>query len=116
MKNKPVSKKENLFATSRFILPEHRELYLRMKAEQERYCPPDLDEEERASISATLFQGLQQKRLLTLRYYDDTGEQCMIGHALHVDPVSQRLKLQTKHGVSWISCQTILAAEVEDSW
>ncbi|MCR8995586.1 YolD-like family protein [Brevibacillus sp. 7WMA2] len=116
MKNKPVSKKENLFATSRFILPEHRELYLRMKAEQERYCPPNLDEEDRASISATLFQGLQQKRLLTLRYYDDTGEKCMIGHALHVDPVSQRLKLQTKHGVSWISCQTILAAEVEDSW
>ncbi|RAP19543.1 hypothetical protein C2W64_03932 [Brevibacillus laterosporus] len=40
----------------------------------------------------------------------------MVGHVLHVDPVSQRLKLQTENGVSWLNYQRNLAAEVEESW
>ncbi|XOS92601.1 YolD-like family protein [Brevibacillus laterosporus] len=116
MKNKPVSKKENLFASSRFILPEHRDLYLRMKAEQERYCPPDLDEEERATISAILFQGLQQKRLLTLRYYDDKENNVLSGMLCMLILCHNDLSYRHRTGCLWISYQTILAAEVEDIW
>ncbi|WP_245552901.1 YolD-like family protein [Brevibacillus massiliensis] len=70
MRDKPTSKKENLFAASRFVLPEHRELYLRIKAEEARYIPPTLDDEQRAELSEQVWQAFRDKCSVTVTFFD----------------------------------------------
>ncbi|WP_232696963.1 YolD-like family protein [Brevibacillus daliensis] len=113
-RNKTTSKKENLFAASRFVLPEHREVYLRMKEAQTRYLPPALDEEERAQISEIMYQGFIEKKPVLIRYYDRDGEHDLKGKPVHFDPVSQRFKLQVAEGNTWLDCTVLLRAELQD--
>ncbi|NGQ93836.1 YolD-like family protein [Brevibacillus sp. SYP-B805] len=108
MRNRSVSKKENLFAASRFVLPEHRELYLRLKEEQRRYVPPVLDEEQRAELSERLWRALQEKREAILTYYDGVAARRQKGLILHVDQAARRFKLKTESDTLWIAFAAVL--------
>ena len=91
MREKRVSKKDNLFAASRFVLPEHREMYLRIKAEERRYIPPELDEEQLAAVSERIWEAFQTGGVVSLTYYDGEAARRLSGRVVHIDPAS-RLK------------------------
>ncbi len=111
MRRPSVSKKENLFAASRFVLPEHRELYLRMKAEEARYVPPALDEEQRAELSLRVWQAFGERRPIHLVYYDGTAPQRIAGLPVHLDQAQRRVKLRTDEGTKWIRLADLLEVE-----
>ncbi|WP_134684484.1 YolD-like family protein [Brevibacillus migulae] len=113
MRNRTVSKKQNLFAASRFVLPEHRELYLQIQEEQRRYVPPELDEQQQAEISEQLWTAYQEREQLRLTYYDGTFARERRGIILHVDQGTRRLKLQTDEETIWIRFSAVLGARVE---
>lgn len=113
MRNRTVSKKENLFAASRFVLPEHRERYLQLKQEQHRYVPPEWDEEQRAEMSEQLWIAYQEHQQLRLAYYDGTIARERRGMIIHVDQGAHRIKLQTDEQTLWIRFSAILGVHVE---
>lgn len=113
MRNRTTSKKQNLFAASRFVLPEHRELYLQIKDEQLRFVPPELDDEERAQISEQLWSAYQKHRPLLLTYYDGIVARERRGMISHVDQGAHRLKLQTDEGAQWIRFSAVLGVHLE---
>lgn len=114
MGDKRISKKENLFAASRFVLPEHRELYLEMKREQERYLPPALDEEQRARISQFLWQAWQTEASVTIHYFADGERHSLCGWVRAYDPIGQRVKIAAPQGTKWLTATSILAVDGED--
>lgn len=109
--DKTISKKENLFAASRFVLPEHRELYLQLKEEQIRYVPPVLDEDEKAELSQSVWEGMQEQKTMRLQYYDGRVSQEIRGFVTHIDQAARRLKMNTLQGVKWISFDGLLEVE-----
>ncbi|WP_139489767.1 YolD-like family protein [Brevibacillus dissolubilis] len=111
MHPKSTSKKDNLFAASRFVLPEHREMYLRVKEAQTRYVPPELDADELAELSGRIWQASQEKAEIKITYYDGLGEKQVKGHVAHTDPVTHRVKIRTAEGVEWVPYAHLLRVD-----
>jgi hypothetical protein len=112
MREKSVSKKENLFVASRFVLPEHREMYLRIKAEERRYVPPELDEEQQAALSEELWRAVQSGSGVTVTYYDGQSPRRIGGHVIHVDQAARRIKLKDGEKSVWISFDCLLHVQM----
>lgn len=106
-----ASKKDNLFVSSRFVLPEHRELYARIKEQERRYVPPELDSDQLAELSEQVWQAFQTGTALTLTYYDGTQPSRLSGYVVHIDQVQQRIKLRTDTGMHWLSFSALLKAD-----
>jgi hypothetical protein len=111
MRDKPTSKKENLFAASRFVLPEHRELYLRIKAEEARYIPPTLDDEQRAELSEQVWQAFRDKCSVTVTFFDGRMMQRHAGIIAHLDQAAGRLKFRSLDRVDWLPFEALYAVE-----
>ncbi|RNB54645.1 YolD-like family protein [Brevibacillus gelatini] len=112
MRETRVSKKENLFATSRFVLPEHREMYVRMKEKENRYVPPELDQEQLGALSELVWQAFQTKSVLTLTYYDGQAPRRLSAQVVHIDQAARRLKLRAGSEMHWLSFACLLHAEL----
>jgi hypothetical protein len=115
MREKTVSKKENLFAASRFVLPEHREMYVRIKAEERRYVPPQLDEEQQAELSEEIWRAVQTGCGVYVTYCDGEAPRQRFGHIAHIDPGSGRLKLKTAEETLWIPFARLLQVRLAAS-
>ncbi|EMT54368.1 MULTISPECIES: YolD-like family protein [Brevibacillus] len=113
MREKRVSKRDNLFVASRFVLPEHREMYIRIKAEELRYVPPGLDEEQMAEISGRIWEALQTGQGVVLTYYDGKSACGLAGKIAHVDQALKKIKLHTDKKTVWIPFSSLLAVELE---
>ncbi|MEJ8544443.1 YolD-like family protein [Brevibacillus borstelensis] len=113
MREKRVSKRDNLFVASRFVLPEHREMYIRIKAEELRYVPPELDEEKMAEMSGRVWEALQTGRSAMLTYFDGKRPCRLTGRVAHVDQAVKKIKLHTAEKTVWIPFSSLLAVELE---
>lgn len=112
MRDKTVSKKANLFAASRFVLPEHRELYKQIQEEQKRYVPPVLDEEERAELSGRIWEAYQQKQQIAITYFaPGIGERRGVGCITHIDQAQGSLKLAGAGGIVRIAFEVVLGVD-----
>jgi hypothetical protein len=111
VRNKTTSKKENLFAASRFVLPEHREMYLRIKEEEARFVPPEPDDEQRAEWSGRIWQAYCDKRLIRIEWYDGRQVRRATGIIRHVDMADRRIKLETAEGTRRLSFEQVLQAD-----
>ncbi|MED4581826.1 YolD-like family protein [Brevibacillus choshinensis] len=112
MRETRVSKKDNLFASSRFVLPEHRELYARIKEEERRYVPPQLDQEQLGEMSERVWQAFQTGSGLTVTYYDGQQPRRLSAHVVHIDQEKRRIKLRAGTDIHWISFARLLQVEL----
>ncbi|MFY0544500.1 YolD-like family protein [Brevibacillus sp. H7] len=112
MREKTVSKKENLFVASRFVLPEHRETYIRIKAEERRYIPPELDEEQQAALSEEVWRAFQSGSGVAVTYYDGQSPKRRVGCVVHVDQASRRIKLKAGEEAVWIPFDRLLHVQM----
>ncbi|USG67688.1 YolD-like family protein [Brevibacillus ruminantium] len=115
MREKRVSKRDNLFVASRFVLPEHREMYTRMKSEERRYVPPERDEEQQAILSGRVWEAWQARREIMLIYYDGERARKLTGSISHVDPSLGKMKLQAEGRTIWIRFSSLLEVEEDRS-
>jgi hypothetical protein len=112
---KSVSKKDNLFAASRFVLPEHRELYLQLKEDEKLVPQPILEEDELSEIQYRIEDSRQYDFALTVRWWQpvkgDLGRiREMRGWVKSVDTTFKRLKLVNDENCEWIDMTKITAA------
>ncbi len=112
MREKRVSKKENVFVASRFVLPEHREMYLRIKEEERRYVPPELDQEQLSALSELVWQAFQTESILTLTYYDGREPRRLSAQIIHIDQAARRLKLRAGSEIHWVPFARLLHVEL----
>lgn len=112
MRETRVSKKENLFASSRFVLPEHREWYARIQEEERRYVPPQLDQDQLGELSERVWQAFQMGHALTLTYYDGQQPRRLSAHVVHIDQEKRRIKLRAGTDIHWIPFGQLLQVEL----
>ncbi|EJW14660.1 YolD-like family protein [Paenibacillus alvei] len=93
---------------SRFILPEHREMWLSSQYESTRRQRPTLDEQEWEQIGDRLQQAMRDRETITLQMYDPF-EQCQLtAQVIDIDPQGRRVKLLLDGEKQWVSIDDIL--------
>ncbi|WP_343071531.1 YolD-like family protein [Brevibacillus choshinensis] len=63
-----ASKVENVFAASRFVLPEQRELYLQIKEDEKYVERPSIDEDEFSEMCFRIYESTQYDYAVTVKW------------------------------------------------
>ncbi|WP_339167125.1 YolD-like family protein [Brevibacillus sp. FSL L8-0520] len=109
-------KVDNLFGASRFVLPEHKELYLQIK-EDEKLCPmPILEQDELESIQYIIMDSARCDYAITVTWWesvkDELGKGCsMWGIVKWIDTSARRIKLVNDSNVQWIPMDRIFGVQ-----
>jgi len=102
-----------LFESSRLILPEFREAYLKEKREQERRGKPVLDEQEVQLIEQAVLQSYQERRSVTLTVFSPFDDEVLRGVVASIDKPSRRIKLvRGEEDYSFIKIEEIISASI----
>jgi len=113
-----AGKIENLFAASRFVLPEQREAYLRHREEASLQPMPVLEQDELESFHYLIRDAGREDYALSVTWWKPVkGElgmtATMSGKVAWVDPASRRLKLVDETGEQWIPLDRIVAVRAD---
>jgi hypothetical protein len=108
-----ASKIENLFASSRFVLPEHRELYLQLKEDQKLVPQPMIEQDKLESFHYLIRDSGREDYAVTVSWWkpmkDDLGTICnMWGVVKHLDSNNRRIKLVNEEDAVWIDMNKIV--------
>ncbi|MGG4447655.1 YolD-like family protein [Brevibacillus porteri] len=112
MREKRVSKKENVFVASRFVLPEHREMYLQVKEDDKLVTMPIVEQDELESFNYLLRDAGREDYGVTITWWhhkkNNLGTVCkMFGKVEWIDMNTRRVKLLTDEDVQWIPLDNI---------
>ncbi|MGG1662860.1 YolD-like family protein [Brevibacillus sp. NRS-1366] len=107
-----ASKVENVFAASRWVLSEQRELYLQMKEDEKLVRMPELEQDELESFHYQLRDAGRENYAVTITWWkhkkDSLGTTCVMwGKVEWIDMNTRRVKLLTDEDVQWIPMDTI---------
>lgn len=100
-----------LWESSRMMLPEHKESYLRLDRERGRRERPELDEQESEEIGKKIQKASETGRLIRLTVYDPFQDIEVIGQVQIIDPYEQRIRLAHDGKKTWVPLKDILTAE-----
>ncbi|MFI8715454.1 YolD-like family protein [Brevibacillus brevis] len=107
-----MSKKENVFVASRFVLPEHREMYLQVKEDDKLETMPILEQDELESFHYLLRDAGREDYGVAITWWrhkkNNLGTTCkMFGKVEWIDMNTRRVKLLTVEDVQWIPLDNI---------
>ncbi|WGV57764.1 YolD-like family protein [Brevibacillus brevis] len=116
MRETHVSKKENLFASSRFVLPEHREMYLQVKEDDKLVTMPLIEQDELESINYIIHDSARADYAITVTWWnqvkENLGSTCtMWGVVKWIDQNGRRIRLVTDEDSQWIFMDQITAVK-----
>jgi hypothetical protein len=108
-----ASKIENVFASSRFVLPEHRELYLQLKEDDKLVPQPVLEQDEWESFHYLIRDSGREDYAITIFWWkpvkEELGTICsMCGVVKHLDSNTRRMKLVNDQETVWIDVDKIV--------
>lgn len=112
-----ASKIANVFAASRFVLPEQRSLYLKMKEEEKLVPMPEIEQDELESFHYMLRDAGREDYAITVNWWKlvkgDLGTTCsMWGTVKWIDQQGRRIKLVNDEDVKWIDFDRIINVKV----
>ncbi|MFC8686295.1 YolD-like family protein [Brevibacillus porteri] len=118
MREKRVSKKENVFVASRFVLPEHREMYLQVKEDEKLVTMPIVEQDELESLNYVICDSARADYAITVTWWKQVkgslGTICtMWGVVKWFDQNGRRIKLVTDEDSQWISMDHITAVKAD---
>lgn len=107
-----ASKIENMFAASRFVLPEQRELYLQIKEDEKLIRQPVLEQDEVDSMQYLIRDSAREDYAVTVTWWQPVkGElgstSSMWGIVKWIDQNGRRIKLVNDEDWQWISVDRI---------
>ncbi len=107
---------DNMFAASRFVLPEQRELYLQLKEDEKLVSMPLIEQDEFESFEYILRDAQQENYAVTITWWrhkkNNLGTTCMMwGKVEWINPNNRRVKLLTDEDAQWIPMDTIIAVK-----
>jgi hypothetical protein len=103
---------ENLFGSSRFVLPEHRELYLQLKEDDTLVPQPRLEQDELESFDYLIRDSAREDYAVTVTWWipmkGNLGSFCnMWGIVKWIDQHGRRIKLVNDEESQWIEMAKI---------
>lgn len=107
-----ASKIANIFAASRFVLPEQRELYLQIKEDEKLIQQPVLEQDEMESMHYLIRDSAREDYAITVTWWQsvkgELGKTCsMWGTVKWIDQNGRRIKLVNDEEWQWISLEKI---------
>jgi hypothetical protein len=97
-----------LFESSRMMLPEHKEAYLRRRRQIPKQVRPQLDEQEAERISRALACAVQSGRPVALTLFDEDGNRQVTGRVVRIDPLQRRVGIVRDGALHWVPAADIL--------
>lgn len=109
-----VSKIDNLFTASRFVLPEQREAILQLKEDQKLVPQPILEEDELAEINFRIIDSIQYDYAVAIKWWRSTKGALGVydqawGWVKTIDHVAKRIKLVSDEDYWWIPMDKIVS-------
>ncbi|MEC0234097.1 YolD-like family protein [Paenibacillus kribbensis] len=96
--------------SSRIILPEHREGYLRLMREEQRRNKPELDEQETRLIERALIDSYNRRTEVMVSIFDPFDDTTMTGVVTSVNTARREIKLSRgEDDFSWIKLEDIIS-------
>lgn len=107
-----ASKIDNIFAASRFVLPEQRALYLQHREDQKLVPQPVIEEDELASFQYLIRDSAREDYAVTVSWWNqvngEIGSVCsMWGVVRWIDLNARRIKLVNDEEFQWINMDMI---------
>lgn len=107
-----ASKIDNMFAASRWVLPEQRELYLQMKEDEKLVPMPTIEQDEFESFHYMIRDSAREDYAITASWWEpvkeELGNNCsMWGVVKWIDKPGRRIKLVNDEEIQWISLDRI---------
>lgn len=107
-----ASKIANVFAASRFVLPEQRELYLQTKEDEKLIRQPILEQDELESFHYLIRDSAREDYAIMVSWWKPTkgelGTTCsMWGVVKWIDQNGRRIKLVNDEESQWIPLERI---------
>ncbi|MFS0839412.1 YolD-like family protein [Paenibacillus sp. 1P03SA] len=97
-----------LYESSRMMLPEHKEAYLRHQRELNRRAHPSLEDEERQRIGSLLAQAKATGRMLTVTVFGPFEDEEITGIVRRIDALKQEIHLEVPGDVRRLAYDDIL--------
>jgi hypothetical protein len=108
-------KNNDLFESSRFVLPEHEEATLADFKRQQRKLRPSLDRQQLDYIASTIARSALDQTPISVTIYDEmAGEKTFIGVVKKMDQQLQRVKVDGRECIEWIPFEDVLNVEHTD--
>ncbi|URJ36637.1 YolD-like family protein [Paenibacillus polymyxa] len=102
-----------LWESSRIILPEHKEGYLRLMKEQQRRNKPELDDQEIRLIERALIDSYNRRTEVTVSIFDPFDDSAMTGVVTSVNTARREIKLsRSEDDYSWIKLKDIISVNL----
>lgn len=108
-----ASKIENMWAASRFVLPEQRELYLQHREDAKLVKMPVLEQDELESFHYIIRDSAREDYAITITWWqsvkEELGNTCsMWGVVKWIDQNTRRVKLVNDEESQWIHMDSII--------
>lgn len=100
-----------LFESSRMMLPEHKEAFIRHQQDLAKKQRPLLDDQELERLSRIMAKALSTGSEVTIALFDDFTERKVSGKVTHIDPCARKIKLKNKTGRCVIPLDQIIGIE-----
>ncbi|WP_431089104.1 YolD-like family protein [Paenibacillus sp. 8b26] len=102
-----------MWESSRMILPEHRDAYLRLMKEQGRRSKPTLDDQEMQQIEQAIIVSYNERKPITLRVFNPFDDEELCGFVTVINTSRREVKLSRgEEDFSWIKLEEIIEAGI----
>ncbi|WP_311077938.1 YolD-like family protein [Paenibacillus polymyxa] len=100
-----------LWESSRIIIPEHKEAYLRLMKDRQRRGKPELDDQEVQLIEQALIESYNTRTTVTLLVFSPFDDTAMTGVVTSINTARREVKLfRSEDDFSWIKLEDIISA------
>lgn len=100
-----------LFESSRMMLPEHKEAYIRHQQNLQKKKRPLLDEQEIDRLSYLIAHSMLTEKKITVTLFDDFEERKISGKIRNIDQQKGTITLYNEMGRNLISFDQIINVE-----
>ncbi|MGG4214327.1 YolD-like family protein [Paenibacillus sp. FSL L8-0638] len=99
----------DLWESSRIIIPEHKEAYLRLMKDRQRRGKPELDDQEVQLIEQALIESYNTRQPITLVVFSPFGDEELTGVITSINTARREVKLfRGEDDFSWIKLEDII--------
>ncbi|PNQ81616.1 YolD-like family protein [Paenibacillus sp. F4] len=102
-----------LWESSRIIIPEHKEAYLKLMKDRQRRGKPELDDQEVQLIEQALIESYNSRTTVTLLVFSPFDDEELCGVVTSINTARREVKLfRGEDDFSWIKLEDIISAIV----
>ncbi|MGG1639828.1 YolD-like family protein [Paenibacillus sp. NRS-1782] len=102
-----------LWESSRIIIPEHKEAYLKLMKDRQRRGKPELDEQEVQLIEQALIDSYNSRTAVTVSVFSPFDDIVMTGVVTSINTARREVKLSRgEDDFDWIKLEDVISAQI----